>query len=205
MHRAATISFLVLCACTQQGVAVNDSEESIQPDDSGQQRTESALQLQAFALDPFEEPIENADSQGLVGARARLLERFGEPVAQESSRFPDRTSDLMLTYALLQYEGVAFHLVENEDGGRSWIEKIDITGNTHTLKYGLRIGSARSDVVSLFQPGEHLIDRNPMRLSTNGVQNPPNMAVWEGPVIDVAIDFDSADRVTRILVEKIEL
>jgi hypothetical protein len=39
-----------------------------------------------------------------------------------------------------------------------------------------------------------------MRLYTNGVQNPPNMDIWEGPVILVAISFDLEDRVTRITV-----
>lgn len=201
--RAAIISLYLLFAFAQHGIALGSPVESARPNESEQQQIESALRLQAFALDPFEKPI--GDSKGSVGERAKLLERFGRPNKQESSRFPDRTSDLMLTYMFLQYDGVAFHVIEDEDHKHSWIERIEITGNSHALKYGLHIGSTRSAVISLFQPADYLVDKNPMRLSTNGVQNPPNMAVWEGPTIDVAIDFDSTDLVTRIVVESIEL
>ncbi len=58
MHRAAIISFCLLFACTQHGVAVNRSAESAPLNESEQQRIESALRLQAFALDPFEKQIE---------------------------------------------------------------------------------------------------------------------------------------------------
>ncbi len=95
---------------------------------------------------------------------------------------------------------ITFRVGENEAGNRSWIEITEVTGNSHALKYALHMGSSRSDVVSLFQPPEYRIDKNPMRLYTNIVQDPPNMAVWEGPVIGVVIDFDSEDRVTRITV-----
>ncbi len=198
MHRAAIISFCLLFACTQHGVAVNSSAESAPLSESEQQRIESALRLQAFALDPFEKPIE--DSQGLVGARAKLLQRFGTPVREESSKRPDRTSDEFYSLFTLQFDGITFRVVEDQSGDHSWIEWTEITGNSHALKYGLHIGSKRSRVISLFQPAENLIDNNPMRLYTNGVQNPPNMAIWEGPVILVAISFDSEDRVTRITV-----
>jgi hypothetical protein len=136
----------------------------------------------------------------LVGARDKLLQQFGTPLKEESSKRPDRTSNEFYSLFTLQFDGVTFRVVEDQSGDHSWIEWTEITGNSHALKYGLHIGSKRSQVISLFQPAENLIDNNPMRLYTNGVQNPPNMAIWEGPVILVAISFDSEDRVTRITV-----
>jgi len=194
----AIVSFCLLFACTQHGVVVNGSVESAPLNDSEQQRIESALRLQAFAIDPFEKAVE--DSQALVGARDKLLQRFGTPLKEESSKRPDRTSDEFYSLFTLQFDGVMFRVVEDQSGDHSWIEWTEITGNTHALKYGLHIGSTRSQVISLFQPTEFLIDKNPMRLYTNGVQNPPNMVIWEGPVIVVAISFDSEDRVTKITV-----
>ena len=198
MHRMAIVSFCLLFACTQHGVADNSSVESAPLNDSEQQRIESALRLQAFAIDPFEKLVE--DSQASVGARAKLLQRFGTPLKEESSKRPDRTSDEFYSLFTLQFDGVTFRVVEDQSGDHSWIEWTEITGNSHALKYGLHIGSTRSQVISLFQPTEFLKDKNPMRLYTNGVQNPPNMAIWEGPVIVVAISFDSEDRVTGITV-----
>jgi len=186
MHRAATISFFLLCACAQSTAAVD--EESLA----------SAYRLQRFAIDPFEEPIGNSFS--LADAKAKIIERFGEPIEQESSKYPDRTSDEIFTRFIFQYDGIMFRVSENEAGNRSWIESIEVTGNTHALKYGLNMGSSRSDVVSVFLPVEYAVDNNPMTLVTNIVQDPPNMAVWEGPVLGVVIDFDSEDRVTRITV-----
>ncbi len=186
MHRAAIISFFLLCACAQPTAAVDEEPLA------------SAYRLQRFAIDPFEKLIE--DSQALVGARDKLLQRFGTPLKEESSKRPDRTSDEFYSLFTLQFDGVTFRVVEDQSGEHSWIEWTEITGNSHVLKYGLHIGSKRSHVISLFQPAENLIDNNPMRLYTNGVQNPPNMAIWEGPVILVAISFNSEDRVTRITV-----
>ena len=136
----------------------------------------------------------------MADAKAKIIERFGEPIEQESSKFPDRTSDEIFTRFIFQYDGIAFRVGENEAGNRSWIERTEVTGNTHALKYGLHMGSSRSEVVSLFLPVEYAVDNNPMTLATNIVQDPPNMAIWEGPVILVAISFDSEDRVTRITV-----
>ena len=186
MHRAAIISFFLLCACAQPTAAVDEEPLA------------SAYRLQRFAIDPFEKLIE--DSQALVGARDKLLQQFGTPLKEESSKRPDRTSNEFYSLFTLQFDGVTFRVVEDQSGDHSWIEWTEITGNSHALKYGLHIGSKRSRVISLFQPAENLIDNNPMRLYTNGVQNPPNMAIWEGPVILVAISFDSEDRVTRITV-----
>jgi len=186
MHRAAIISFFLLCACSQPTAAVDEEPLA------------SAYRLQRFAIDPFEAPIGNSFS--LADAKAKIIERFGEPIEQDSSKRPDRTSDEFYSLFTLQFDGVTFRVVEDQSGDHSWIEWTEITGNSHALKYGLHIGSKRSRVISLFQPAENLIDNNPMRLYTNGVQNPPNMAIWEGPVILVAISFDSEDRVTRITV-----
>ena len=186
MHRAAIISFFLLCACAQPTAAVDEEPLA------------SAYRLQRFAIDPFEKLIE--DSQALVGARDKLLQQFGTPLKEEFSKRPDRTSNEFYSLFTLQFDGVTFRVVEDQSGDHSWIEWTEITGNSHALKYGLHIGSKRSRVISLFQPAENLIDNNPMRLYTNGVQNPPNMAIWEGPVILVAISFDSEDRVTRITV-----
>ena len=186
IHRAAIISFILLCVCAQSTAAVD--EESLA----------SAYRLQDFAIDPFEEPIGNSFS--LADAKAKIIERFGEPIEQELSKYPDRTSDEIFTRFIFQYDGITFRVGENEAGNRSWIGRIEVTENTHALKYGLHIGSTRSEVISLFQPAEYRIDKNPMRLYTNIVQDPPNMAVWEGPVIVVVISFDSEDRVTGITV-----
>ena len=124
MHRAAIISFFLLCACAQPTAAVDEEPLA------------SAYRLQRFAIDPFEEPIGNSFS--LADAKAKIIERFGEPIEQESSSFPDRTSDEIFTRFIFQYDGITFRVGENEAGNRSWIERTEVTGNTHALAWPAR-------------------------------------------------------------------
>ena len=160
-----------------------------------------ASPLQQFAMDPFKE------SEGQIpiffNNKSKLLDRFGMPIKEESSKFPDRTSDAMLTYYYLQYDGLSFSIVESEDQMHSWIETIEITGNSYALKYELGIGSRRSDIVTLFEPKVHA-ESNPMDIyakivgywanAKDDLGNP----VWVNSEIDISIEFDETDVVTKI-------
>lgn len=164
--------------------------------------------LEQFVRDPFEESI--GYSLVLADAKTKIIERFGAPNKQESSTFPDRTSDAILTYFFLQYEDVAFHIIESEAGDQSWINKIEITGNTHALKYGLGVGSKRSFIISLFKPKEYFADKNPMRLSAivsetrTDTKHRPGEPVSAAAEVTVFIEFDVRDVVRKIVLENIE-
>ena len=157
--------------------------------------TAAAYRLQAFAIDPFEEPIgdwvQNQDAKSLV------IKRFGEPPSTEVSKRSDRTSDEILTEYVFDYDGLRFRIGESEVGDRSWVMVTEVTGDAHDLKFGLHIGSSRSEVIAAFRPDEYLVRGNTMRLSTNTVQDPPGQSEWHGGTITVIVYFES-ERVSKI-------
>ena len=123
-----------------------------------------ASYLQRFAMDPFE----NSEGQNPVfyNDLSGILERFGEPIKAVESKFGDRTSDAIMTSHWLQYDGLAFAVIESEDKKHSWPETITISGNAYPLKFGIEIGTAYSDFLDLLQlaPPDYRAKSSPMRL-----------------------------------------
>ena len=190
MLRTTIASFFLLFACAQNTAAANYDE------------VKRASPLQQFAMDPFKE------SQGYIPVffnnKSELIERFGTPIKEESSKFPDRTSDAMLTNYYLQYDGLAFGIIEGEDKKHSWIEEFEITGNAYALKYELGIGSKRSDIVTLFEPKVYA-KSNPMHLYGEVIgywadyKDKSGQPKWVVADINVTFYFDATDRVERIV------
>ena len=147
MLRTAIASLFLLFAYTQSPAAVTYDEVN------------KASPLQQFAMNPFEESLGHIPI--FFNNKSEFLERFGTPIKEESSKYPDRTSDAMLTHYFLQYDGLSFGINESEDQKHSWIETIEITGNAYALTYELGIGSKRSDIVTLFEPNVYA-KSNPM-------------------------------------------
>ena len=196
MLRIFITCVILFCVCAQPAVADENAALNNEP---------SRLQ---FALDPFADSIGHSIKLG--NAKAKIFEQFGRPIRQEVSTAKERTSDIILTYYFLQYEGLDFGLVEREDG-RTFITGIVITGNAYELKYRVQIGSTRTKIVSLFRPDDFRASRNPMLVYTHLLEDryaredPAKNANWQGPVIGISFDFDSEDRVTRIAVGNIRL
>ncbi len=181
---------ILICICC----AMACTESTIASDNDGQA---GAYRLQMFAIDPFDEPM--GDWAQSFDARSLVIARFGEPITMDVSKRPHRTSSEELTEYVIDYDGLRFWIDENELGDRSWIVAIEVTGNAHALKFGVGIGSSRSDVVAAFNPDEYLIRGNRITLTTNTVQDPPGQEEWHGGTVDVIIYFES-ERVNKILI-----
>lgn len=175
-----------LVACTKSTVATDNNEQIA-----------TAYRLQAFAIDPFEEPL--GDYSDKQNARALIVARFGEPLASAVSERQDRTSDEMFSEYVYDYDGLRFQIVENEVGDRSGIQITEITGNTHPLKYDLHIGATRDDVIAALGQETRRFRESKMELTTNTVQDPPGQEEWHGGTIGVHIEFES-ERVSKIMI-----
>lgn len=157
--------------------------------------TAAAYRLQAFAIDPLKEPIGDWVSSDDV--RSLIIARFGEPLASEVSVRPDRRSGGDLIEYVFDYDGLRFRTNENEVGDWSRVLSIEVTGNVYALKFGIAIGSSRSDVIEAFGCEEYLVRGNPISLTTNTVQDPPGQSEWNGGTIEVIVHFES-ERVSKI-------
>ena len=132
------LPLLISLAIDGQTVLASDKVEVI-----------DASRVQRFAMDPFKDsegqnPIFYTEWTGILG-------RFGEPPNTEETKVAERTSDEILTTHWLQYDGLTIGIVESEDKEHSWLETVVISGNARPLKFGIEIGTAFSDLVTLLQ------------------------------------------------------
>lgn len=190
MLRIAIASFLLLLTCMQSTAETNYDE------------VKRASPLQQFAMEPFKEslgfrPIMFID-------KSEVLERFGTPIKEESTKGPDPQFGEMMTYYDLQYDGFSFGIIESEDQLHSWIDTFEITGDAHALKYDVEIGSKRSEIVTLFEPSDNYAEADPMRLSASVVgywanfKDQSGEPIWVHVTFDISIDFDASDVVSKI-------
>jgi hypothetical protein len=155
-----------------------------------------------FAMDPFDKPISHSYSLG--NAREQVLLRFGDPiemsVSTHETRWPDETQT---TYSLV-YADIQFVIGQRNEQPNTWIERIGITGNTYDLKYGVRIGTPRAEIVSLFAPTEHQASNNPMLVSVPTLETQTSFDETRGkivgytPTFDIAFEFDDNESLSRI-------
>jgi hypothetical protein len=155
-----------------------------------------------FAMDPFERPISHSYSLG--NAKEKILHRFGEPsetsVSTQETRWPGETQ----TSYRLAYTDVRFVVNRTNDQPATWIEQIEITGNTHDLRFDIRIGTPRAEIVSQFSPAEHQAANNPMLVSIPTLETQSSFEETKGeidgytPTIDIAFEFDDDDRLRRL-------
>jgi hypothetical protein len=200
---ARTLRFVLLCMLlANSSIGRADSQNAI---------TTSAdeSRLHDFFHEPFEMPL--AYSMVLADARDRVLGRFGSPDAQESTRYAARTSDELLWYTVLNYGGMTITLGESEDRTRSWLESIEVTDNEYRLRFGLHIGASHSDIVNCFRD-IHYVERNhelqydaEIWESRTDTKYRPGEAVTVTSAMELTLTFDDNGRVSRILIESIEL
>ena len=157
-----------------------------------------------FAMDPFEKPISH--SYALGNAKKQVLQRFGEPIERSFATHETRWIDQTQASHGLKYSDVYFVIGERNDGPNTWIERIEITGNAHVLKYDVQIGSPRARIVSLFSPIEHYATSNPMVVSVPTLETQSSFEETGGVVVgyvpsfDITFEFDEKDCLSKIAI-----
>ena len=155
-----------------------------------------------FAMDPFEKPI--AHSYAIGNAKEKVLSRFGEPLETSVSTYETRWVGETQTSYRLSYADVEFVIISFDNRPATWIESIEITGNTNDLKLGVHIGMARAEIISQFAPAAHYVDANPMRVSIPTLETRGHIADSKGEhesysaTIDITFEFDADDRLGRL-------
>jgi hypothetical protein len=169
----------------------------------------SQSRLNDFFIESFEDPL--GYSMVLGNAKERVLSRFGEAASQTSSRYPARTSDALLWRTTLVYDGVTFTVGEAEDRTWSWIESIEISSTSTALRFGLRIGASRIDVLEAFSDSDYFEHDGTLKFSAHiwesrtDTKHLPGEVVTVESAMDLTVTIDEDDRISRILIESIEL
>jgi hypothetical protein len=155
-----------------------------------------------FAMDPFERAIGHSYSIG--NAKEKVLSRFGEPLDILVSTYETRWVGETQTSYRISYPDVKFVIISFDDRPATWIESIEITGNTNDLKLGIHIGTPRADIISQFAPAAHYVDANPMHVSIPTLETRGQIRDSRGehesysPTIDITFEFDGDDRLSRL-------
>ena len=157
-----------------------------------------------FALDPFAEPIGYSILEG--DAMEKILRRFGKPLEENVSTVPTRFPGETFTTYFFRFEDVAFSVGKWPDRGHSWIETIEIDGNAHRLKSGVRIGSSREQIIAIFSPPKFFAKANPMWINASIFEKQDDVGEdgitpqTDGAVFRITFEFDADDRVSRVSV-----
>lgn len=157
-----------------------------------------------FAMDPFEKGI--AHSYSIGNAKDKVLSRFGQPLEISVSTYETRWVGETQTSYRISYADVEFVIISFDDRPATWIESIEITGNTNDLKLGVHIGTPRAEIISLFAPAANYVDANPMRVSIPTLESRGHVADSKGeheiysPTIDITFEFDADDRLGRLFI-----
>lgn len=160
--------------------------------------------IQRFAMDPFEKSA--GQNPIFYNDLSEVLERFGKPLETVESKFPDRTSDATLTSYLLRYDGLEIAIIESEDKSHSWPDRFSILGNTHPMKFGIRIGTAYSDFLDLLQlePPDYREEYSKMNLYADVGGYWPDYLDESGQpkyvygYLTVSFFFDEEDKIEKI-------
>jgi hypothetical protein len=165
--------------------------------------------LHALFHEPFEKPL--GYSLVLGDARQRIITRFGQPRSRESKRYAARTSDELLWNTVFSYDGMTIAIGESEDRSISWLESIEITNDEHPLRFGVEVGAFSDDIAKAF-PGIQFVEVDEeLRYfaeiweSRTDSKYLPGQVVTVGSAMELSIFLDDAGRVSRILIESIEL
>jgi hypothetical protein len=156
-----------------------------------------------FAVDPFEEPIGYLMLEG--NSSDMIVRRFGEPDRVDESiiqtRFPSESYTL-LTY---RYQDFTFMVGKWPDREWSWIESIEIVGNSQKLKYDIRIGSSREQVSATFSLTEPNSEKGILLRASAHIAETPSDVGEDGSTLDevgatysIFFEFDDDDRVSKI-------
>ncbi len=156
-----------------------------------------------FAVDPFEVPIGYLMLKG--NSQEMILRRFGEPDEVEEStiqtQFPGETYTLF-TYRFID---ITFIVGKWPDREWSWIERIDIVGNSQKLKYDIRIGSSFEQVSATFFVKEMRSEKGNLLVADAHIAERPSDVGEDGSTLDevgasygILFEFGDEDRVSKI-------
>ena len=165
--------------------------------------------LHALFDEPFEKPL--GYSMVLGDASERILTRFGQPKSQKSTRYAARTNDELLWNTVFSYNGITISIGESEDRSWSWLDSIEITSDEYPLRFGIEVGAFRDDITKVFfgipyvEGDEELRYHAEIWESRTDSKYQPGKVVTVGSAMELTLFFDSAGRVSRILIESIEL
>ena len=159
-------------------------------------QTSEVSPLHSFVVDPFEESFGFSYVSGT--AKQSVLGRFGEPIRIESSHYGARTSDQTITSYTIHYDGLKFVVNENEAKTWSWLESTEISNNENVLKFGLRIGSTRQEVLSALENPHNVEHRGGLRFVAYVTQD------GHGFELELAVSLDSSGLVTKYVISNFE-
>ena len=165
--------------------------------------------LHALFHEPFEKPL--GYSLVLGDASERLLTRFGQPKSQKSTRYAARTSNELLWNTVFSYDGMTISIGESEDRSRSWLDSIEIASHEYALRFGIELGAFRDDITKAFlgipyvEGDEELRYHAEIWESRTDSKYLPGQLVTVGSAMELSLSLDDAGRVSRILLESIEL
>lgn len=159
--------------------------------------------LQAFLLDPFEEPL--GYSLLRRNAMESVRSRFGEPtdirVSTEVDRYAREPRDIRVS--TLEFDGLEFTVRDRPGEKGSWLTRIVFSGRNYSLKYGVGIGASREAVIAALKPKS--FSSKPARLRVFGNTWEKGYRQDEGRDVQVSVDvtldleFDENDNVMRIV------
>jgi len=153
----------------------------------------------------FREPFQNPSGYSLFSANTRewIYERFGKPTNEMSKQYAARTSNELVWRTSLEYSGITLVVSESEDRTKTWLQSVDIRSAEHILAYGLRVGSTRKDIDLAF-PNIHFIEYDgSIRFGAEIYDSIGDVAV--GTAMELRFDIGKDDKITRIMIESIDL
>ncbi|HNP65812.1 MAG TPA: hypothetical protein PKH39_17905 [Woeseiaceae bacterium] len=203
MIKSAYLPLFLMCACMQPSDPAAAQASNVRE----ALATEEISSLQDFLLEPFSEPLGYSMVSG--NAIEQITKRYGAPNQDTAQRYPDPTSDAVLTSRKLEYDGISFVVGTSEVGSRSWIESIEITGAQHLLKHRLAVGARRDAVVAALKPekfvdtGEYLAMASSISEERTDTENRPGETVRVEGYFELYFYFDAADKVKKIMIESV--
>ena len=156
-----------------------------------------------FALDPFEEPIGYLMLEG--NSMEMIVRRFGVPDEVDESIMQTQYPGETYTLYTHRYNDITFIIGKWPDRDWSWIESIEILGNSQKLKYGIQIGTSRELLPATFALTEPYSEKgNLLSASAHGTETPSDVGE-DGSTIDgdgatygILFEFDDDDQVSQI-------
>ena len=159
--------------------------------------------LQAFLLDPFEQPI--GRSMVLKDVKEKVLQRFGEPkktdVAFEVDEYGGPGAQNRLS--TLHYPGLIIEIGDRPGSSAAWLNGIEITGEQYRLKYELGVGANHQDVLDALQPGSYTDTPGLLKMRAELWEKQfgdcPEHDSRVDASVELVFEFDATDQVSNIM------
>jgi len=156
-----------------------------------------------FLYDPFDPPL--TYSIVLGDAAARVLERFGKPRHEKSTIGSARGDPTEKSeYLTWEYDGMTVEMDGPVGESSRWISRVQLTGSSYKLKFGIRIGATRAEISSALN--EKLPPSPvPYLVTSQYSERRTDVPGHDGEQISVltydelTIEFDESDKAKRLV------